>query len=80
MSTLTKSIRLPTNLYNETDKMATTLHLSLSEYMRRALAAMNKRIKEEERTKKLTLASLKVREESMVVNKEFASIEYDIKD
>ena len=75
MSALT--IRLPNNLSVELNKIVTTLHISRSEYIRRSIEAMNKHIKEEERKKQLILASHKVRNESMVVNKEFSKIEND---
>ena len=71
----TVSIRLPDDLLREMDKRAAELNISLSEYIRRAIFAMNRAIEDTKRRDRLKRASLKIRAESMKVNAEFAAVE-----
>ena len=75
MSALT--IRLPDTIVDEIDKRAEKLHITRSEYVRKSIESMNKKMYEKERKEKLVKASRKVREESMVVNPEFGEFEND---
>jgi len=75
MSTIT--IRLPNELLEETDKQAHELHIARAEYIRTALERMNSTMREEAQRERLKKASLKVREESMRINKEFSESEDD---
>ena len=52
-----------------------SLHIPRTEYVRRAVVAMNIRVDRELRRKKIMEASRRVREESMHVNTEFAAVE-----
>ena len=69
------SMRLPDGLLRELDKRAAELDIPRTEYIRRAILAMNRAIEDAKRRDRLTRASLKVRAESMKVNAEFAAIE-----
>lgn len=71
----TVSIRLPDVLLREMDKRAAELNISRSEYIRRAILAMNRAIEDTKRRDRLKRASLKIRAESMKVNAEFAAVE-----
>ena len=71
----TVSMRLPDELLREMDKRAAELDIPRTEYIRRAILAMNRAIEDAKRRDRLTRASLKVRAESMAVNAEFAAIE-----
>ena len=71
------SIRLPEQLLNQLDHMAGILHIQRAEYIRKAIEHMNEEINKSERKEKLIQASMRVREESMRVNKEFSDIEHD---
>jgi len=71
----TVSIRLSDELLPETDKRAAELNISRTEYIRRAILAMNRALEDTKRRDRLKRASLKVRAESMKVNAEFAVIE-----
>jgi len=71
------SIRLADNLLDEVKIRAQALHMSQTEYIRKAIEHMNEEVLRHERKKKLTQASLKVRNQSMLVNAEFSRIEYD---
>lgn len=74
------SIRLDDDLFRELKEKADTLHVTQTDYIRRAITFMNKRIEKRERRKRIQRASLRVREESMKVNAEFSEIEYDPED
>ncbi len=76
----TVTLRMPDNLVHNIDAYAMHLHISRSEYIKKAILNMNKMLLEETRAQKLAAASLKVRQESMAVNAEFGEIEYDPKD
>ena len=71
----TVSMRLPDGLLRELDKRAAELEIPRTEYIRRAIRAMNSAIEDAKRRDRLKRASLKVRAESMKVNAEFAAIE-----
>lgn len=74
------SVRLPNELLNELDVRAHAIHLQRSEYIHLAIDHMNMTIKNKERINRLKIASLRVRKESMCINKEFSRIEHDPKD
>lgn len=71
------SIRLPEKLLHQLDQMAKLLHIQRTEYIRKAIEHMNTEIDKNARKEKLVQASLRVREESMRINKEFSDIEHD---
>jgi Arc/MetJ-type ribon-helix-helix transcriptional regulator len=73
------ALRLPDPLLDEISAIAIRLHISRSEYIRKSIEFMNKSIREEERKARLTEASKRVRDQSMVINAEFAEVEYDPK-
>lgn len=75
MSALT--VRLPDEVINEVNKKAQKLHISRSEYIRKSIEYMNKKINEQERVSRLAESSKRVRKESMVINLEFSKVEYD---
>ncbi len=69
------SIRLPDALLDETGRCAEALRVPRTEYIRRAILAMNQHTARELRRQRLFEASRRVREESLRVNEEFAAIE-----
>jgi metal-responsive CopG/Arc/MetJ family transcriptional regulator len=71
----TVSMRLPDGLLRELDKRAAELDIPRTEYIRRAILAMNRALEDVKRRERLRRASLKVRTESMKVNAEFAAVE-----
>ena len=71
----TVSMRLPDEMLREVDKRAAELDILRTEYIRRAILAMNRALEDVKRRDRLKRASLKVRAESMKVNAEFAAIE-----
>jgi predicted transcriptional regulator len=71
----TISLRIDDELLDEMTSQAKALHLSRTEYLRRAIAEMNEKVARNLRRRRLQEASLKVRAESMRVNREFAEIE-----
>ena len=78
MSALT--VRLPHKVVDEVNHRAKKLHITRSEYIRKSIENMNKRLQQQERKDKITKASNLVRRESMIVNSEFSKVEYDPKD
>jgi len=68
-------MRLPDELMRELDKRAAELDMPRTEYIRRAIRAMNFAIDDVKRRERLQRASLKVRAESMKVNAQFAALE-----
>lgn len=74
------SIRMDDELLQDLKGKAELLHVSQTDYIRRAITFMNKRIEKRERRKRIQRASLRCRESSMKVNAEFSEIEYDPKD
>ena len=71
----TVSMRLPDELLRDLDKRAAELDVPRTEYIRRAIRAMNVAIDDVKRRERLQRASLKVRAESMKVNAQFAAVE-----
>ena len=71
------TIRLPDKVANEVKKRAQKLHISRSEYIRKSIESMNKKMHQQERANALVDASRRVRKESMTVNLEFSRVEYD---
>jgi hypothetical protein len=71
------SIRLSDQLLQTMKEKANLLHLSQTEYIRKAIEHMNDETEQQERAKRLKNASLRVRVESMKVNAEFSEIEHD---
>lgn len=73
------SIRLPDALLHDLDGSAQILHVPRTVYIRKAIEHMNQEVLSNERKQKLIKASLRVRKESMRINKEFSEIEHDPK-
>ena len=71
----TISLRIEDELLAEVTSQARELHLTRTEYLRRAIAEMREKIARDLRRRRLQEASRKVRAESMLVNREFAEIE-----
>ena len=71
------SIRLSDNLLNDLDTRAKALHIPRTEYIRKAIEHMNEETLKQERKQQLIQASLRVRNQSMKINKEFSKIERD---
>ncbi len=71
----TISLRIEDELLDAATNQAKALHLSRTEYLRRAIAEMNDKVAHDLRRHRLQEASRKVRAESMLVNREFADIE-----
>ncbi len=71
------SIKLPDDLLETSGRCAEALNLSRAEYIRRAIARMNRATRARLRAKRLAEVSRKVRKESLRVNAEFAAIEQD---
>jgi hypothetical protein len=71
------SLKLSSDLLKASEQCAEALRLSRAEYIRRAIARMNRETHNQMRAKRLAEASQKVRKESMHVNAEFAVIERD---
>ena len=69
------SIRLSVDLLNQVDRLARELRIPRTEYIRRALADFNQEIEDKKNRERLMRASMKVRENSMVVNAEFDKVE-----
>ena len=78
MSALT--VRLPNNLIDEVNSRAKKLHITRSEYVRKSIENMNRKLQQQERKDRVIRASKLVRKESMVVNTEFSKVEYEPKD
>lgn len=74
------SVRLPEKLLRELDTRARSIHLPRTAYIRLAIEHLNKEMQNQESRKRLMKASLKVRNESMRINKEFDDIEHDPED
>jgi len=69
------SLKLPDELLEASRRCAEALRLSRAEYIRRAVARMNRETRARLRAERLAHVSRKVRRESMRVNAEFAAIE-----
>jgi hypothetical protein len=68
-------MRIEDALLSEMSNQAKSLHLTRTEYLRRAIAEMNEKVARDLSRQRLQEASRKVRTESMRVNVEFAEIE-----
>lgn len=77
MSVIT--LRLPEKLLKDIDSHAHIVHMQRAEYIRFALERTNKEMEHQRRAEHLKKTSLRVRKESMLVNKEFSGIEHDPK-
>ncbi len=75
MSAIT--IRLADQSLRDLDYCARSIHLPRAEYIRLAIEQMNHEVKNQQMADRLKKASLRVRKESMHVNKEFGEIEND---
>lgn len=73
------SIRVNDKTLEALKANAHLLHLSQTEYIRKAIEQMNTEIEKQERKNRLKNASLLVRKESMRINAEFSEIENDPK-
>jgi metal-responsive CopG/Arc/MetJ family transcriptional regulator len=71
------SIRLSDKLLHELDHNANAIHIPRTEYIRLAIEQMNNTLKNKTRAAQIKKASLRVREESKRINKEFSKIEHD---
>jgi predicted transcriptional regulator len=71
------SVRLADDLLNEMKTRAQSLHMSQTDYIRKAIEHMNQEVLKHQRKQKIIQASLKVRGESILVNTEFSRIEHD---
>ena len=69
------SLKLPDDLVSTSEECAGKLRVSRAEYIRQAIERMNNETQAALRSDRMKKASLKVREESMVVNAEFDAIE-----
>ena len=79
MSTMNAiSLKLPEALVRDCGDYAHALSLTRAEYIRRAIEQLNQQTRAQLRARRLTEASFKVREESMLVNAEFDAIEEDL--
>ena len=72
------SIRLNDKLFHEMKLKAHALHLSKTDYIRKAIELMNNETERQERKQRMKQASLRVRKESMKINNEFSEIDYDL--
>jgi len=61
----------------ESGRLADTLRITRAEYIRIAIRRMNRKTAARLRAERLAEVSVRVREESMKVNAEFAAIETD---
>ena len=73
----TLSIRLPEELLEEIDRLATRLKLPRAQYIRKAIESMNKEVLAEQKRARLVAVSHRVRQNSLDVNAEFSEIEHD---
>ena len=71
------SVRLSEPLIEAMNQNAHALHLSQTDYIRKAIELMNHETEKKKRAERLMNASLRVREESMKINAEFDEIEHD---
>jgi predicted DNA-binding protein len=71
------SLKLPSELIEQSAKCAKALGISRAEYIRRAIERMNREAASAARAARLKKASMKVRKGSMRVNAEFAKFERD---
>ena len=62
---------------HEMDKIAKDLKVDRTEYLRRAILAMNRKVHEDSRRNRIMALSNRVRKESMRINAEFSEVEHD---
>jgi len=79
MSTLV-SIRINEEMLQTVKANAQNLHVSQTDYIRKAITLMNQKIEQQARAERLKAASRLVNQESMKVNDEFSEIEHDPED
>jgi metal-responsive CopG/Arc/MetJ family transcriptional regulator len=72
------TLKLPEDLLDASDQCADALKIPRAEYIRQALAKMNREMAARRRARRLAEVSRRVRGESMRVNAEFARIERDV--
>jgi len=70
-------LKMPEKLLEQSDEFAGTMKISRTEYIRRAVDEMNRRVKAGIRARRMAEVSKRVRNESMAVNAEFAAFEED---
>jgi metal-responsive CopG/Arc/MetJ family transcriptional regulator len=73
----TIALMVPDELLVESGRFAERLRVSRAEYIRLAIARMNRKTAARLRAERLMAVSIRVRDESMRVNAEFAAIERD---
>lgn len=73
------TLRLPDTIVHTVDLNARGLHISRSEYIKKAILEMNHDVEKDHLKERLAKASHRVREESMKINAEFEAIESDPK-
>jgi metal-responsive CopG/Arc/MetJ family transcriptional regulator len=71
------SIRLPDHVLREVDNNAGELDISRTEYIRRAILAMNRKVNEERGRARIIKLSSRARKESIRANAEFSKVEQD---
>ena len=71
------SIRINDVLFRSMKANAKRLHLTQTDYIRRAIDHMNKETEQQQRDERMKKASLLVRGESARINAEFSEIEHD---
>jgi predicted transcriptional regulator len=76
----TISIRLPEDILNEVDRIAKDLNVPRTEYLRRAILSMNRKVMEDRRRARIMKLSRRVRMESLRVNAEYSEVEHDLGD
>jgi hypothetical protein len=69
------SLNLPEELLGPASRYADALGIPRAEYIRRAIADMNRRSEAELRAARLAASSLRVRDESMRVLEEFSEVD-----
>jgi Arc/MetJ-type ribon-helix-helix transcriptional regulator len=74
------SIRINEALLKSMRQHAHQLHLSQTEYIRKAIELLNREVDKQERKKRMEEASMRVRDNSMRVNAEFSEIDHDPED
>jgi metal-responsive CopG/Arc/MetJ family transcriptional regulator len=72
------TINIPENMLITADENASMLNIKRSEYIRKALEAMNRQVLKNQKYARLQNLSKIVRTESIKVNKEFGEIEHDV--
>ena len=69
------ALKIPEELLEESSRLAGSLRIPRAEYIRIAIRRMNKKTAARLRAERLAEISIRVRDESMRVNAEFAAIE-----